>query len=206
MLITTPPAIPLDWLPLPVNPFIPAIQVSLPTPMPAPEFLATLDRLIHACPDIWLDKRTMKVCLDELSNIPAGLLRHFASQHICTSPYFPCISGQHLIARQLSGTANFASLSSPVVDYLELQAFRVSNFCFQHGELAPYEWHRLARLLENVGHSCWLRGCTGSDTLSNRFELPASPGTNAHHQRIAGFIVPMKHIQIRKGLNRSRAF
>jgi hypothetical protein len=158
MLITTPPAIPLDWLPLPVNPFIPAIQVSLPTPMPAPEFLATLDRLIHACPDIWLDKRTMKVCLDELSNIPAGFLRHFASQHICTSPYFPCISGQHLIARQLSGTANFASLSSPVVDYLELQAFRVSNFCFQHGELAPYEWHRLARLLENVGHSCWAEG------------------------------------------------
>jgi hypothetical protein len=122
--------------------------------MPASEILIILERLNHAYPDKRLDKRTMRVYLDELSDIPAEILHRAASQHIRTSPYFPRIAELRLIARQLAGTANFASLSSPAVDHLDLQAFQLYNAYFQHGTLDLQAWQSLIRQLENVGRSC----------------------------------------------------
>jgi hypothetical protein len=138
----------------PFDHFILTLWISHFPSMSASEILAILDRLNHAYPDKRRDKRTMKVYLDELSDIPAELLHQAASQHIRTSPYFPRIADLRLIAHQLAGTANFASLASPAVDYLDLQAFQLHTAYFQHGVLDPQAWQRLLRQFENVGRSC----------------------------------------------------
>jgi hypothetical protein len=121
--------------------------------MPATEILAILDRLNHAYPDKRLTKPTLMLYIEQLSDIPAPLLDQAVSQHIQTSPWFPHISDLRQAAQQVAGNANFASLQSPGVDFLALEALGLENDYFQRGKVDPHAWDRLANQLERVGRS-----------------------------------------------------
>ena len=119
--------------------------------MPTSEILAILDRLLHAYPEKKLDKRTLKIYLEELGDIPAQLLQQAASQHIRTSPYFPRIADLRQRAHQLSGSALFTTLASSPTDYLDLQAFQLYSAFFKLGKFDAHVWLNLIKQFENVG-------------------------------------------------------
>jgi hypothetical protein len=121
--------------------------------MPAPEILAILDRLNQAYPDKRLTKSTLKLYVVELSDIPALLLDQAVSHHIQTSPWFPHISDLRQAAQQIAGSTDFASLQTPGVDFLNLEAFHLENDYFQRGRFDLRTWDELADQLNRVGRS-----------------------------------------------------
>jgi hypothetical protein len=119
--------------------------------MPTPEIIVILDRLNHAYPEKRLDKRTMKIYLEELADIPAPLLDKAVSRHIQTSPWFPHVSDLRQVAHQLAGTTHFSSISAPGVDCLALEAHQLENGYFYQGDFDINIWEGLAAQFERVG-------------------------------------------------------
>jgi hypothetical protein len=119
--------------------------------MPTTEILAILDRLTHAYPDKRLTKPTLKLYVEQLTDIPAPLLDQVVSQHIQNSPWFPHISDLRQAAQQLAGSANFATLQPPGEDFLNLEMLQLENDYFQRGKFNLHAWDALADQLDRVG-------------------------------------------------------
>jgi hypothetical protein len=119
--------------------------------MSATEIIDILDKLNHAYPDKRLTTPTLKLYVEQLSDIPTLLLDQAVIHHIQTSPWFPHISDLRQAAQQLAGSANFASLQSPEEDFLALEAFQLEIDYFQQGLFDLHAWEALADQLERVG-------------------------------------------------------
>jgi hypothetical protein len=119
--------------------------------MPATDTLSILKRIAIAYPEKRLDKATLQLYQEELADIPISLLDQAVSRHIQVSPWFPHISELRNIAQQIAGNIDFASLSTPGVDSLALEAHQLETAYFKLGEFDPLAWEKLARQLERCG-------------------------------------------------------
>jgi hypothetical protein len=118
--------------------------------MPTLTLASILQRLALAYPEKRLDKATLQIYQQELSDIPPGLLEQAVKRHIRTSPWFPHISDLRLAAHKLSGSSDFASLPASGTDFLALEAKQLEDQYFHQGEFDPEAWERLAVKLERV--------------------------------------------------------
>jgi hypothetical protein len=110
-----------------------------------------LKQLAAAYPEKVITDATLKLYLQELSDIPNSLLDQVVSQHIQSSPWFPHVSDLRLAAQKLAGTADFSNLPPPGVDILTQQAFQLEQRYFSELVFDPLEWEKLASQLDKVG-------------------------------------------------------
>ena len=119
--------------------------------MPTPNLTSLLRRLLLAYPEKRLDQSTLQVYQQELADIPLGLLEQAVTHHIHASPWFPHISDLRLAAQKLAGSQSFASLPSPGVDFLALEAQQLEDGYFHCAVFDFTAWEKLAAQLERVG-------------------------------------------------------
>lgn len=108
------------------------------------QVLEVLTTLSKAFPEKKLEKDTLELYADLLSDIPHNLLVRAADAYIRNSNWFPRIAQLRKVAAELAGTSVFTSLTRGTVPDLNQAAVALERDFYLEGYMDEGKWEQLA--------------------------------------------------------------